>query len=397
MNLDNTISVVSKNKVWMIIPSFYPALGGAEVQAQQLSKALLKKGWAVNILTRRHISGFSGLSAKEIVGGVPVNRSYSWGKGKIGSVFFMIGGLWHILWHGRGDIFHAHGEGASAWMAVLAARLFGGRSLIKLRTGVYVYQRQYFHGFAGWQFRKLLRMTGLIIVVNQEVRKWLIDTLGISSEKIRLVPNSVDVVAFYPVPVEKKEAQRKQLSLPMDKKIYLFVGRLNHLKGVDLLLKAWSAMPKALCQEMLLLLVGDGSDYQKLKKMREELGITDSVRMLGLKQNVRDYYWSADVFVLPSRTEGLSNALVEAMACGLPSVVSAVGGGPDLIVDGENGYLAEGEDCESLTNKLVKSLHAQDEWDEMGRRARKTILSEYDLKTNAARFHQIYLSLFQSR
>ncbi len=382
-------------KVWMIISSFHPAVGGAEVQVQRLSKALLEKGWETHVLTRRHIPGFRDLQQEEIVNSVPVTRLYSRGKGKIGIVLYLLGGLWYLLHSGWGSIYHAHGEGTPAWMAVLAAKLFNGRSLIKLRTGVYVYQRQYFRGIAGWQFRQLLRFTDQIVVVNQEVREWLIEVLGISTKKIVLVPNSVNKDEFFPVSKKEKISKREKLNLPLDKNIFLYVGRLNFLKGVDILLQAWNEIPVSFRRKALLLLVGEGPEYQKLEEICKKLKISNSVRMIGVKKNVFDYYWSADVFVLPSRTEGLSNAMIEAMACGLPSVVTAVGGGVDLIADGENGYLAVSEDYASLANKLVKAQRDRDQWPEMGVMARKTVLEGVDLETIVAQFHYIYRDLLQ--
>jgi len=379
--------------IWMIISSFYPAVGGAEIQVQRLSKALIEKGWNIHILTRRHMSDFRNLQAKQILNGIPVTRLYSQGKNKIGLLLYMLGALWYLFQNGRDDIYHAHGEGTPSWIVVLAARLFGGRSLLKLRTGANYYQQRYFFGISGLQFRLLLRLTDQVIVVNREVSKWLISKLKIPSKKIELVPNSVNMDEFYPVLLKEKESQRRQLDLPLNKNIFLYVGRLSHFKGVDILLKAWNQVPKSSRQEMLLILVGDGPERQTLEQMCRDLDITCSVRMMGMRTNVRDYYWAADIFILPSRTEGQSNALVEAMACGLPSIVSAVGGGMDLIVNGQNGFLFELEKHEQLHKRIIKTLKIREHWHEMGKKARETALKKVALETNAARLHHIYLDL----
>ena len=205
------------SKIWMIISSFYPAVGGAEIQVQRLSKVLCDQGWNIHVLTRRHMPGFQNLQAKQIINGIPVTRFYSQGKTKVGLLLYMFGAMWYLFQNGRGDIYHAHGEGTPSWIVVLAARLFGGRSVLKLRTGANYYQQRYFLGFSGLQFRFLLRLTDQIIVVNQEVSKWLITKLKVSSKKIELIPNSVNMDEFYPMLLEEKESQRKRLGLPVNK------------------------------------------------------------------------------------------------------------------------------------------------------------------------------------
>jgi glycosyltransferase involved in cell wall biosynthesis len=100
--------------------------------------------------------------------------------------------------------------------------------------------------------------------------------------------------------------------------------------------------------------------------MIDSLGLRESVLMRGMQRDVREYYWAADVFVLPSRTEGLSNAMLEAMACGLPSVCTSVGGTPDWVRHGDNGMLCSPEDPVELQCTLVDMLNNQTEWEAMG-------------------------------
>ena len=380
-------------KIWMIISSFFPAVGGAEIQVHRLSRTLREKGLLINILTRRHMPDFQDLQPHQIIDFIPVTRLYSFGKGRIGLLLFLLNGLRYLIKHSRGDIFHAHGEGTPAWLAVLAARLCAGKSLIKLRTGVFLYQTKYFKGLAGFQFRLLLRLTDQIIVVNKEVRNWLINTLMISNKKIALIPNSVDLEEFFPVSSKEKKIQRKQLDLPLDKKIFLYVGRLNYLKGVDILINAWSEIQNELRKEMFLLLLGDGPERPMLEQLATELEISDSIRMLGMRENVRGYHWASDIFVLPSRTEGLSNALVEAMACGLPSIVSAVGGSPDLVIENQNGMLFESGNSKQLAKQLTKMVATQNCWQNLGTQARLTAQKKVNMETISNRLHEIYHSM----
>ncbi len=143
----------------MIIPSFYPVIGGAEAQAERLSRRLVANGWSVNTLTRRHIPGQAGLPAEDVINGTTVYRLFSRGEGKIGLLFFSFACLWRLIIKGRGDIYHAHGVGTQAWVAMIASFFLGGKSLIKLRIGPYVYERVYASNLSAWQFRAVLRFS----------------------------------------------------------------------------------------------------------------------------------------------------------------------------------------------------------------------------------------------
>jgi glycosyltransferase involved in cell wall biosynthesis len=113
--------------------------------------------------------------------------------------------------------------------------------------------------------------------------------------------------------------------------------------------------------------------------------------MAGMQQQVREYYWAADFLVLPSRTEGLSNSLIEAFACGLPAIASNVGGALDLISEEDNGFLFESENASALAQALEHMLEQQSEWSAMGDCARQTIIAQADVKNTAYKLKELYL------
>ena len=113
----------------MIISNFYPVTGGSEISAQRFSQKLTEEyGWPMQVLTRRHGSGRHGLPTRDVVGGIPVTRVWSRGS-KVGSLLYLLGGLWHLLRRGRGGIYHAHDMAVSPWIAIIAGYLLGGCSL----------------------------------------------------------------------------------------------------------------------------------------------------------------------------------------------------------------------------------------------------------------------------
>ena len=375
--------------VWMIIPSYFPAVGGAEIQVRLISRALRQDGLDVRILTRGADEHFD---FRSLDAGVPVVRLPSVGITSIDSVIFLLSGLWYLFWHGSRGIYHAHAVGAAGWLAVLAGRWLGGRSLVKLRTNADVYENLYERGLARWQFHRLLLGADRLFVVNRGLERWLLEQ-GQAKERVVYFPNSVDADVFSPISLDQKRIKRGYLGLPQDKTVVLYVGRLSHVKGVDVLLEAWAALPEDCRQGSVLVIVGDGPEFQRLKQMSFGLQLDSTVSFVGLFSEPREYFQAADIFILPSRAEGLSNALIEAMACALPCVSSAVGGALDLINDGENGLLFESENHDHLARQLADMLHEDWRRHEIGHSARQTILETTEITAVTRRLCKIYAEL----
>lgn len=383
---------MAERKVWMIIAHFYPVVGGAERQVQRVATHLQRDhGLAVTILTRRHSARLPAtLPSHETLDGLRVIRlpSQSLLVSKTASLVFFLSAFWQLARYGRGDNYHAHDEGVSAWIAVIARHLFGGRAIIKLRSGAYFYS-----GFSGWRqrlFFRLLALADQVIVVNSEMMA-LLKAQGLTAEKIAYIPNGIDLDSYQPASGQSVSALRQSLSLPPDKTLALFVGRLDPLKGVDVLLDAWAALSDSVRQQCQLVIVGDGPDMAALKQRITQHSIGASVTMTGEQELVRDYYWAADFLILPSRTEGLSNTLLEAFACGLPAVASKVGGAIDLIREGENGLLFETENPTALAKAIEQMLVQRSKWPAMGDCARRTVLAQADLRPIAARVAALYV------
>lgn len=380
---------------WMLIPTYYPVIGGAQSQVHRLSKVLQAHDWSVQVLTRQHSYAHpQGLPASDMMEGTPIVRLYSRGGTMLGSLFYLIGGLWYLLRYGRRSIYHAHDIGASGWLAVAAGRLLGGRSIIKLRTGCYAYRQLLTSRRGRWPFLTLLRLADRVVVVNSEVEE-LMAELGIPAKRVVRIPNTVDINQFSFISPEEKLKTRLKLNLAVDETIVLYVGRLEQLKGVDILLQAWAGLPENIRGRARLLLVGDGPERERLLALKRSLEIDPSVDLLGERQNVLDYYHAADIFVLPSRTEGLSNALLEAMACGLPAIASDVGGAVDLIQPGQNGILFKSEEQADLARHLIELLKTPDLWQPMGLRARDSVIQYANLPLVLERLQWVYQDLLR--
>ena len=190
-----------------------------------------------------------------------------------------------------------------------------------------------------------------------------------------------------------KEECRKNLGLPLDKKILLYVGYLSPYKGPDVLVKAMPRIVK-IVPNVELIFVGKGVMREELERLSKRLGVEKNVRFVGFIGDVTIktlYYKAADVFCLPSTmsTESFGIVNLEAMACGTPIVASKIGGIPDVVRDGENGLLAPPMDPEALADVLIYLLENEDVREEMGKNGRKKV-EDYSWEKYAEETEKVY-------
>jgi glycosyltransferase involved in cell wall biosynthesis len=164
------------------------------------------------------------------------------------------------------------------------------------------------------------------------------------------------------------------------------------MKAVHILLKAFQ-MLKPRDINVQLRIIGEGPNKEKLKRMVEILNITDSVTISGETTDVVKQLQESTIFVLPSLSEGLSNVLLEAMACGLPVVATRVGGNIDLIQDGANGILVEPENPAQLSHALWKILIDKKQALHLGTRARQTVEEKFSMDSVVTNYIELYNEL----
>jgi glycosyltransferase involved in cell wall biosynthesis len=191
---------------------------------------------------------------------------------------------------------------------------------------------------------------------------------------------------FEPVPQERTCALRRQLGLNGQTRVLLSVGRLSQEKGhVDLV----RALPKiqALAEPLPLhlVLVGEGPERVKIERLCRTLGLAEVVTLAGQKEDVNPYYAIADVFVLPSLSEGSPNVLLEAISAGVPVVATAVGGVPEIVSNGREALLVRDKDEDDLASAIARLLGDQALRDRLVGMARKIVTR----KTPEAYFQSI--------
>ncbi|MFW6089702.1 MAG: glycosyltransferase family 4 protein [Gemmatimonadota bacterium] len=187
--------------------------------------------------------------------------------------------------------------------------------------------------------RVLSRLTTQCIAVSEATKTFAVAQQGFAPSKVAVWHNSVDLARFVPPSAAERAAARAALELPPDVPVVAVVARLDRVKGVDILLDAWPSVVRRVPTARLLV-VGEGPLRDDLEaRLATHGAVRNSVDFLGYRSDVPHILHAVDLLALPSRSEGMPLAVLEAFACGLPVVAHAVGGVPELVVDGVNGRL----------------------------------------------------------
>lgn len=184
--------------------------------------------------------------------------------------------------------------------------------------------------------RALAPLVSQFVTVSRDLNRWLVEDVRVPARKVRTIYNGVDTDRFVP---GDREAARRQMEIPRGWGVVGTVGRLDPVKDQAGLIRAFAATTAQ--RPSVLLIVGDGPLRSELDALKRELGLDDRVRLLGERTDIPQILQALDCFVLPSVGEGISNAILEAMATALPVVATRVGGNVELVEDGETGLLVE--------------------------------------------------------
>lgn len=180
---------------------------------------------------------------------------------------------------------------------------------------------------------------------------------------------------------------RQALGLPEQAKVACFVGRLSHQKGIpaliDIVRRTTETMP-----EVIFVIVGDGPLRREVESCAREIGA--QLHFVGSQHHVQPFYLASDILLLPSRTEGLPMTLIEAFAYGLPAIASNVGGIPEVVIDGYNGFLCESTDTVLMSQQLVHLLRDDDLRARFAANARKTVETHFSLSSMVEATYRVY-------
>jgi D-inositol-3-phosphate glycosyltransferase len=260
----------------------------------------------------------------------------------------------------RYDVVHSH-YWLSGWVGRRAAGLWDAAHLVMFHTlgavknalGVGALEPQ----IRVVTEREVIHAADRVIAATEREQRELKHFYGATPGTIRVVPCGVNLDIFRPT---DRRTGRQRIGVRDDEELVLYVGRIEPLKGIDRLLAAVGRLQKT--RPVKLLIVGGDDrplpEFQRLKELREELGVEDSVVFVGrvAQEDLRYYYSAADVFVLPSHHESFGMVALEALACETPVVATRVGGLESVVRDGETGCLLPDNEPHSLAEAIKELL-----------------------------------------
>jgi glycosyltransferase involved in cell wall biosynthesis len=248
------------------------------------------------------------------------------------------------------DVVHTHTPNASACVR-LASRKMTNMKVIYTAHGFHFYEGAPLKNWLIYYLieRWLARYTDVIITMNKEdydrAKK------SFKAGGIEYIPGvGLDTEKFRAVVIDRDE-KRIELDMPIDAVMLLSVGELNENKNHETIIKAIAKLNNP---DICYLICGKGGLEKHLKDLAMSLGVSEQVKLLGFRNDISEIYQAADLFVFPSYREGLSVSLMEAMAVGLPCVVSKIRGNVDLIEEGKGGYLVDPEDINGFVKSILK-------------------------------------------
>jgi glycosyltransferase involved in cell wall biosynthesis len=383
----------NKKGICMVIAHFPPTVGGTEKQAKSLAHHLQKNGYQILIATMR----LPGEGAYEDYNNLEVYRlpTYIFSR-KFSSLFLFSLLIFLIKDRQKYSIIHAHLASGPAVVSAIIGLILGKKRILKFGASreygdVGTSQKTWKGRCKLWFLKKYVQR---FIVTNQEMKDELI-TQGFHSETIELIPNGVDTDEFIPISKFDVDKIKKEIGFE-GKRFVVFIGRLEPQKNVSTLIRAWAKLKKNFPH--ILLIIGEGSEKAHLRELVKSLDIEERVIFVGSVSpgEIPRYHQLADIFVLPSLSEGISNSLLEAMSCGQAVLATRIGGNCDVIKDELDGLLFSPGDAYELSRKLERLLLDEYLRERFGQKAREKVEKLYSFPLIASRYSTLYSMLSSS-
>jgi glycosyltransferase involved in cell wall biosynthesis len=290
----------------------------------------------------------------------------------------------------RVDIVQTYFESANLWGG-LVAKLSGAALLSSRRDMGILRQRK--HKLA---YSLINRLANRVLAVSEEVKRFCVDQEHIAAGKVSVVYNGVDLQQLASAgranPFEHADWAGAS-------HIVTCIANVRHIKGIDVLVRCAERVCRELPGTVFLIA---GSLYEKeysqeIQEMVRSRGLEQNIKLLGFVEDPTPLLKMSNAFCLLSRSEGFSNALLEAMACGVASVVTSVGGNPEAIVDGENGFLVPNEDHAAAAGRLFTLLTNPAKALEIGNAARLTAERRFSADGMIQQLLDVYGELMAAR
>lgn len=286
------------------------------------------------------------------------------------------------------QIVHAHQ--CTAWFYAALSRLLhpAPRLLFEEHGRFYPEVENRTRAFVNrWLVRKL---TQRCIAVSEDIRERLQRYEGLDAGEIEVIYNGVKPEP--PLEGGERKAMRRELGFESDYFVVGTVGRFDPIKNLPMLVESLAWVGREL-PALRGLLIGDGPEFKDVKARVESLGMADRVRMPGFRNDARRLVQCMDLFVLSSLSEGTSMALLEAMAAGVPVAVTGVGGNPEIVLDGETGWVVPSGSVVHLTAAILDAAGDTAKRDKLSEAGRKRFEARFTFDRMIARYRERYREL----
>jgi glycosyltransferase involved in cell wall biosynthesis len=230
-----------------------------------------------------------------------------------------------------------------------------------------------------------------VMAISSDMKEVMEDELNVPEERIRVVLNGIDTSHFRPPSPHERAAARRHFGLGKQQDVVCVVGRLDWVKGHDILFEALRMLQERGC-EITTLCAGTGGYEKEIEELAEEIGVRGNVQFLGFTEP-RRVYWASDITVLPSRREGFGCVTAEAMLCGTVPIRTPTGGASDQINDGETGFIVPFGAPSELARHIQYLLDHPEHRRSMGRQAQKVAVERFALESSVDEIESLYKNL----
>jgi len=352
-------------------------IGGTEQQILELVRRIDRNRFEPHVCCFRY-----GRKAKEIASfGVPVHHEPKRLKADPGLLLRLAS----LMRRERFDILQTYLWTANTW-GRLAGRLAGMPIVVASERNVDIWEERYKRLIGRW----LARSTDCVIANSEAVRRYLLHRGGLAPDKVVTIYNGVNFERFH-APCDP-QVRRQELGIPEDSVLAGVVARVEPAKDHATLLQSMSLI-RDRAPKLHLVVVGGGSEEERLRRMARELAIADRVHFTGFRTDAAEWLQSVDFSVLSSVKEGLSNSVIESMAAGRSVAATDVGGNAEVILPEETGLLVPARDATGLADALARLANSADLRERLGRAGQARVESVFAVAPMVAHTERLYQSL----